>query len=108
MTFSECLDYFNELSECKSFDDIKDDSYFQFNIIGKDEGVFYLHISDKRMIVTCGEYRKKDVQYIATLASLDRILNGLVEPIYAYTTGKIKIHGDVSLGRTFLSVISKK
>ena len=46
MTYRECLDYFNELSLHKNIDGLQDDTYFQFDVIGRDSGHFYIHLKD--------------------------------------------------------------
>ena len=94
MTYRECLDYFNELSLHKNIDGLQDDTYFQFDVIGRDSGHFYIHLKD-------------DVQFIVTVSCLEKVINGVMDPIYAYATGKLNITGDVSLGRNFLSRIIK-
>ena len=50
MTYRECLDYFNELSLHKNIDGLKDDTYFQFDVIGRDSGHFYIHLKDDIVI----------------------------------------------------------
>lgn len=106
MTFDECLARFVDISDKINLEDIST-AYIQINIIGKDSGCFYLHIENNRMEVCRGEYRDRDVQWIFTLPAFARILDGIIDPIYAYTTGKFKMMGDVNLGRTLLTRISK-
>lgn len=54
MTYRECLDYFNELSLHKNIDGLKDDTYFQFDVIGRDSGHFYIHLKDDTFEVASG------------------------------------------------------
>lgn len=46
MTYRECLDYFHELSVHRNIDGLQDDTYFQFDVIGRDSGHFYIHLKD--------------------------------------------------------------
>lgn len=106
MTFDECFERFVDISEKINLDDI-DTAYIQINIIGKDSGCFYLHIDKNKMEVCRGEYKDRNVQWIFTLPAFARILDGIMDPIYAYTTGKFKMMGDINLGRTLLTRISR-
>lgn len=107
MTYRECLDYFNELSLHKNIDGLQDDTYFQFDVIGRDSGHFYIHLKDDTFEVSLGEYKQRNVQFIVTVSCLEKVINGVMDPIYAYATGKLNITRDVSLGRNFLSRIIK-
>ena len=107
MTYRECLDYFHELSVHRNIDGLQDDTYFQFDVIGRDSGHFYIHLKDGTFEVISGEYKQRNVQFIVTISSLERVINGVMDPIYAYATGKLNIAGDVSSGRNFLSRIIK-
>lgn len=106
MTFDECLGRFVDISDKINLEDINT-AYIQINIIGKDSGCFYLHIENNGMEVCRGEYKDRNVQWIFTLPTFARILDGMIDPIYAYTTGKFKMMGDINLGRTLLTRISK-
>lgn len=56
MTYRECLDYFHELSVHRNIDGLQDDTYFQFDVIGRDSGHFYIHLKDGTLEVISGEY----------------------------------------------------
>lgn len=106
MTYSECLAYFHEMP-VKKLAGLPDDSYYQFEIIGKERGSFYIHLADDTLEIFSGEYKQRDVQFIITLSCLEKVINSIIDPIYAYATGKLNIGGDVAMGRNFLSRISR-
>lgn len=108
MSFEEFLDTFTELSSELTFQDIPDQTYFQINLIGKEGGKFYLLIDQEKMTVHLGEYKARQVLCIFTPTLLGRILNGIMDPVYAYTTGKFQMLGDVALGRAILTKLAKK
>ena len=83
MTYRECLDYFNEISLHKNIDGLQDDTYFQFDVIGRDNGHFYIHLKDGKTEVVSGEYKQRNVQFIVTISSLEKVINGIMDPIYA-------------------------
>lgn len=111
MTYSECTDYIDGILGKIDWSDTED-CILQFNIIGSDNGVFYLNIRDQEAdISTIGSgecngtdtcYDTYNVKIVATAPVLSRLLRRVVDPIYAYTTGKFKMMGDVALGRKIL------
>lgn len=106
MTFDECVNRFREIAADRTFSDIAD-SYIQVNIIGRESGKFYLHFRDGIMHIVTGEYRERNTLWIVNLGILSKIMDGILDPIYAYTTGKFNMMGDISLGRKILVDISK-
>lgn len=107
MTYSECTDHIDGILGKIDWSDTED-CILQFNIIGSDNGVFYLNIRDQEADINkLGSRERNDidtynVKIIATAPVLSRLLRRVVDPIYAYTTGKFKMMGDVALGRKIL------
>lgn len=108
MSFEDYFNTFMKLSSEVSFEDIPDHIFVQINLIGKDSGSFYLSIEEGKMSVHSGEYKARQVLYIFTPTLLGRILDGIMDPVYAYTTGKFQMLGDVALGRAILSRLVNK
>lgn len=108
MNYAECKARIADAALESGFDGI-DDCSLQFNIIGGDSGCFYLDISGGIAEVRDGdECEAYKVKYIFTSAALAKIMNRIVDPIYAYTTGKFKMLGDVALGRQVLQILVGK
>lgn len=108
MNYSECKKCIADAASVARFDDI-DDCSLQFNIIGGDSGCFYLEVSDGAATVRTGDDGEDyKVKYVFTSAALAKIMNRIVDPIYAYTTGKFKMMGDVALGRQVLQILTRK
>jgi putative sterol carrier protein len=108
MTYAECVKRFEDIADRVVLENIPSEYYVQINIIGKDSGKFYLHIVQGQIQVLQGEYKERDVLWIFTPAVLERILDGVIDPIYAYTTGKFNMLGDVRNGRSILTEINRK
>jgi putative sterol carrier protein len=107
MTFDECIGRFKDIATCTTIDGIED-AYIQVDIIGRESNKFYIHIRGGIMDeVTVGEYKNRDALWIVNIGMLEKIINGVMDPIYAYTTGKFNMKGDVALGRKFLTCIRK-
>lgn len=105
MTFEDCISRFEELSAGMRPDNIADGSHIQFKIIGNDGGYFYLAAEEGQLKLYNGECKERDVMLIFTSATLEKVMDGAVDPIYAYATGKYNMLGDTSLGRTLLNDI---
>lgn len=101
MTYIECVERISSILTSLKLEDIEDCG-LQFNVIGKDRGVFYIVIRDHSADIIVDEDREYKVKYVFTAPVLSRLLEKAVDPIYAYTTGKYKMIGDVSLGRCIL------
>ena len=111
MTYSECADHIGCILGKIDWSDAEDCS-LQFNIIGSDNGVFYIIIRDHEAdikVIGSGESGETDkcgntynVKIVVTAPVLSRLLMRVIDPIYAYTTGKFKMMGEVALGRKVL------
>lgn len=67
----------------------------QVNIVGEGEGAFYIELKDGELHVEPYEYYDRDVILIATAEDFLQIANGSMNAVFAYTTGKLKIEGDL-------------
>ena len=101
MTYIECVERISSILTLLELEDIEDCS-LQFNVIGKDSGVFYIDIRDHIADIVVDDDGEYNVKYVFTAPVLSRLLEKVVDPIYAYTTGKYKMMGDVYLGRCIL------
>ena len=108
MTYSECADHIGGILGKIDWSDTEDCS-LQFNIIGSDNGGFYIIIRDHEAdikVIGSGESGETDkygdsyentyghtynVKIVVTAPVLSRLLMKVIDPIYAYTTGKFKM-----------------
>lgn len=70
---------------------------FQFNITGDGAGAFYAEVKEGHLSVEPYDYKDRDALFTATADTYIKLISGRLDPIAAYTFGKIKIEGD--LGR---------
>lgn len=68
---------------------------YQFNITGEGEGAFYAEVKDGSLYVEPYEYYDRDVIFTCNADVLLKIAGGKLDPVLAFTTGKLKIDGDV-------------
>ena len=67
----------------------------QINITGKDSGVFYVEVKDGRINVEPYEYNDRQCAITMSLTDYNKLLDGKLDPVMAFTTGKLKIEGDI-------------
>ena len=78
---------------------IKEHVAFQFNITGEGAGAFYLEIDNGEVKVEPYEYYDRDVLITSSADNIIKMMNGKLDPVLAFTIGKIKVEGD--LGKAF-------
>ena len=62
---------------------------------GEAEGAFYLEVSDGKVNIEPYEYFDRDVLFTTTAETLIKIAMGKLDPVWAYTTGKLKVQGSI-------------
>ena len=60
---------------------------FQVDVEGKAEGIFYIEIKDGQLHVEPYDYHDRNARLI---------INGTLDPVLAFTTGKLKVDGDTN------------
>lgn len=71
------------------------DLAFQFRIIGEGAGVFYAEVKNHKLSIEPYNYNDKDAEFVGTYDVFKKIIGGKLNPIIAYTMGKIKVNGDL-------------
>ena len=73
----------------------KDFLAVQVNITGKYSGVFYVEVKDGKISVEPYEYNDRQCAITISMADFNKLLDGKLDPVLAFTTGKLKVDGDV-------------
>lgn len=92
MEFKDC---FNELKKDFVNKDVKDipNVVFEFNI--KDIGVFYAKVQDGKLDIQPYNYYDNDVSFTAKFETYKKIINGELDAVKAFFTGRLKVSGDL-------------
>lgn len=70
---------------------------FQINIEGKAvNGIFYIEIKDGKVNIEPYEYYDRNAILTMNATNFIKLINGKLDPIVAFTTGRIKVDGDVN------------
>ncbi len=78
---------------------------FQFDIEGKAEGIFYVEIKNGELHVEPYDYHDRNARIIMNGTNLMKLINGKLDPVLAFTTGKLKVDGDVSAAMELIKFI---
>lgn len=68
---------------------------YQFNITGEAEGIFYVEAKEGKLYVEPYEYFDRDVIFTCNAKTLLKIAEGKLDPIWAVTTQKLKVDGNI-------------
>lgn len=95
MTYQEHFDNLKKILLKADASKIDGELAFQFNIIGDGEGIFYAKVKDGKLCVEPYDYNDRDATFIGTAKVFTKLVQGKLNPVVAYTTGKIKVEGNL-------------
>ena len=106
MTFDALLEKVRKIAEKA---DVSDNDFLavQVNITGKEEGVFYVEVKDHKISVEPYEYNDRNCAVTMKLADFNKLIDGKLDPILAFTTGKLKVDGDAGKALEFSKLLKK-
>lgn len=80
----------------------------QVNLTGKNSGVFYVEVKDGKINVEPYEYNDRSCAITIETANFDKLMEGKLDPVAAYTIGKLKVEGDLGKALEFSKLIKSK
>lgn len=95
MTYEQVFEKAKTIFMKADISEIKEHLAFQFNITGEGEGAFYAEVRDGALSVEPYEYFDRDAIFICTADTLFKIAEGKLDPILAFTLGKLKVEGSI-------------
>ena len=102
MEFKDC---FNELKKDFVNKDVSNvpNVVFEFNV--KDVGVFYAKVQDGKLDIQPYNYYDNDVSFTAKFEIYKKIINGELDPIKSFFTGRLKVSGDLGKAALLQSIL---
>jgi putative sterol carrier protein len=79
----------------------------QVNVIGENCGVFYIEVRDGKVSVEPYEYNDRQCRLIISMDNFNKLISGKLDPVAAFTLGKLKVEGDVGKALEFGKLIKK-
>ena len=77
----------------------------QVDIVGEGEGAFYIELKEKQLFVEPYEYYDHDCKFIISADDFIKMVNGKLDPVLAYTTGKLKVEGSIDKALEFKKIV---
>ena len=80
----------------------------QVNLSGKSDeggGVFYVEIKNGKVSAEPYEYNDRSCAITMTPENFLKFLDGKLDPVLAFTTGKLKVEGDVGKALEFSKLV---
>ena len=104
MTFDEMLTKIRGLAE-KVDASGRDFLAVQINLTGDNGGVFYVEVKDGRINIEPYEYNDRNCAITMDMSNFNKLIDGKLDPVLAFTTGKLKVDGDVGKALEFSKLL---
>ena len=76
----------------------------QVNIVGEGSGAFYIELPEGKVYVEPYEYYDRDCIFIVSGDDFLKICRGELNPVWAFTTGKLKVQGSIEKALEFQKI----
>lgn len=104
MTFEEIMATVKE--KAKEIDGTKTDFLaVQVNLTGENGGVFYVEVKGGNVSAEPYDYHDRSCAITMSPENFLKFLNGKLDPVLAFTTGKLKVDGDVGKALEFSKLL---
>lgn len=107
MTYEQIVAKAKEIMAEKSAEGCKEHIAAEIHILGEGEGAYYIEILDEKIYVEPYEYYDRDFILTASAEDLLGIVEGTLDAVKAYTTGRIKIDGSIDKALAFQNICKK-
>lgn len=77
----------------------------QVNITEENGGVFYVEIKDGKKSIEPYEYNDRNCAITMNMENFNKLIDGKLNPVAAYTLGKLKVDGDIGKALEFAKLI---
>lgn len=89
--------------------DIHEHLAFEFDIEDEEAGgAFYVEVKDGTLYVEPYEYYDRDARFICAPEVLVKIANGEMDPVWAFTTQKLKVEGNIEKALRLKEIIEAR
>ena len=104
MKFEELITKVKNIAEKADVSD-KDFLAVQVNITGDEGGVFYVEVKDHKVNVEPYEYNDRNCAVTMNMVDFNKLIDGKLDPVMAFTIGKLKVDGDVGKALEFSKLL---
>lgn len=108
MTYEEIVKGAREALCNKDVKDMQGHLAVEIDVTGEGEGAFYIELKDGAINVEPYEYYDNDCKLIASAEVLTKLMEGKLDAVMAYTTGKLKVEGSIEKALEFQKIVKAK
>lgn len=108
MTYSEFFSSVKTRFMGTDVSDIQEHLAYQFNITGEGSGIFYVEVKDGKLYIEPYEYFDRDAMFTASADVFEKILNGKMDPVMAFTLQNMKVEGNFDKALKLKTLIDRK
>lgn len=106
MTYEQIVEKVRDKFDGCDTSSIEGTQAIQINLAGKNaEGVFYIEVKDGKVNVEPYDYHDNWATVTVAPTNLMKLLDGKMNPVTAYTTGKVSVTGDVQTVLRFIDLV---
>ena len=107
MTYEEIFSKTKEIVLKSDVSEVNDHLAVQVNIEGEGEGAFYIELKENQLYVEPYEYYDRDCKFIMAANDFLDLINGKLDPVFAFTVGKLRIEGSIDKALEFKNIVDK-
>ena len=106
MTFFELLEKVREIAKKV---EVPQEGFLavQVNITGEEGGVFYVEVKDGQVNIEPYEYNDRNCAITMDMTHVNKLIDGKLDPVLAFTTGKLKVDGDIGKALEFSKLVKR-
>ena len=105
MTYEELVQNIRDIYTNADAGNVKEHVAIQCNIEGEAEGALYIEFSEGNIDVQPYEYYDRNAILTVNATNFTKLINGKLDPVIAFTTGKLKVDGDVNAALELIKFI---
>ncbi|MBQ8297965.1 MAG: SCP2 sterol-binding domain-containing protein [Ruminococcus sp.] len=105
MTYEEIVSEVKKVCDGKILNNYSDHLAVEVNITGEGEGVFYIEAKDGVLHAEPYNYYDRDARFNISAKNFLKLAEGKLDPVWAFTSGKLKIDGSIEKALEFKNVL---
>lgn len=89
--------------------DVSDTDFLavQVNLTDVDPGVFYVEVKDHQLNIAPYDYHDRSCAITITSTNFNKLIDGKLDPVAAFTLGRLKVDGDLGKALEFSKLLRK-
>lgn len=105
MTYEQIVADVKKVCDGKSLGSYREHLAVEVAISGEGEGIFYVEAKDGILHAEPYNYFDRDVRFNISGDNFLKLISGKLDPVWAFTTGKLKIDGNIEKALEFKKIL---